>query len=629
MSQPTARALAGAVVLLAAGAGVVGIGPLTAARASGSCAPVDVPGGDWPTFGHDLANSRSQPLEDAIDVQAAPTLAPAWTFRASDTGGSGGFTGTPVVADGCVFVGSDAGYIYALNADTGDVVWNTTSPAGGVNATLAVSGGRVFGLMSRVGSPGVFALDEATGVLDWQASLDDQAGSDAYASPVVYGGYVFAGWSGSAAETATDDTQRAAFQGGYDIFDAATGALVHKQYTIHAPNDPADDLAGGSIWSTAAVDTDTGFLYVGTGNPFNPHNEDPKTNAIIKVDMRAASATFGQIVGWYHGTVDTYEQVNGLPCVDFPGNPPPWYPQGVGSCAQIDLDFGASPNIFTVNGKKYVGDGQKSGIYHAVDPDTMAKQWSTVLGPPAFVGGIVGTAAFDADTGSLYGPVTPGGYEWGVNASTGAPKWVTPTADGAHYGDQAAYAHGVVYSTDAAGFLDAFDAATGAIVLHLPVDAGSPGASLGAGPAVARHAVYAPAGGSVSAFRAGGTPVVRPPTAPTVGPLPADPVIVSGPGSQFTGYATPAVVVPQGNGATYVNGDAIAHDVQADGVFGSDTNPWCAPNGFALGHCPAFWTPVIGLGKSVPVQGVLGLTPGTYPFTCSIHPGMKGSLIVQ
>ncbi|MDQ1444556.1 MAG: hypothetical protein QOI20_1020 [Acidimicrobiaceae bacterium] len=603
---------------------------LQPAHAAASCAPAQHVGGDWPSFGHDLANTRSQPDEHVIGVQQAPTLKPAWTFQSAAAGGSGGITGTPVVADGCVFTGTDGGWVHALNADTGEVVWSRQITLGGVNASLTVVGGKVYGLTSRTGAPGAFALDEATGAVSWTRVLDTQPGADAYASPVVFGGVVLAGWSGGAAELGSNEAERYAFQGGYVLLDAATGAVVRKQYTVHPPNLPADDLAGGAIWSTAAVDTDTGYAYVGTGNPFNPANQDTKTDAILKIDLdKTRTATFGRIVGHYQGNVDEYfTEFSSAPCVDIPGNPAPWYPQGGGSCFDSDMDFGASPNIFTVDGKKLVGDGQKSGVYHAVDATTMAPAWKSVVGAPTAIGGIVGTAAWDG--ASLVGPVTTGGYLWSIDGR-GGPRWASPTADGAHWGHQVSVANGVAYTTDSAGFLNGYDAKTGALLLHSPIDSSTANASLGAGVSVARNSVYAPAGGALSAFRPQALPVAVPdlPTPPGGGGggAPAvNPVILSGPGAFITNYATPAMVVQQGGSVTYVNADATAHDVQAYGVYGPDTNRWC--EGAEPGKCPAFWTPLIGLSGTSPVYGVSALKPGQYPFYCSLHPGMKGTLVV-
>jgi polyvinyl alcohol dehydrogenase (cytochrome) len=630
------RAALGAALLtgLALPAVPLVTGPLAlpAARAAGACAPAvvagTVGGGEWRSFGHDLSNTRSQELETGIGPTQAATLAPAWSFSVAD---GGSVTGTPVVADGCVFTGSDGGTVYAVNADTGDLVWAQKLPvAGGVNSSLTVDGGRVYGLESHGGGPEAFALDQATGAVLWHTQLDNQQGSDAYASPVVYNGMVFAGFSGGAAELSSSEDERYPFQGGFLLLDAATGNVIKKTWTIHPPKDPNDEFAGATIWSTGAVDTDTGFLYVGTGNPFNPRAQHENADAVIKVDLRTDSATFGQIVDRYQGTVDQYfGPLASTPCVDIPGNPPPWYPQGAGQCADIDLDFGASPNIFAIGGKKVVGAGQKSGVYHAFSPDDMSKPvWTSIVGAPSAVGGIVGTAALSG--GSLVGPVTvPGGYLWSLSQSAGSVRWATPVGDGAHWGHQVSAANGVAYTTDTGGFLDAFDVATGAPLLHHLVGSGA-AASLGAGVSIARHTVYAPAGGVVSAFRPSALPVPVP-SAPVLpgggGPAAAGPVVVSGPSAAVTGWATPVVPVPQGSGLTYVSADPIRHDVQAL-VPGPDTNPWCGAQGFPPGQCPLFWSPQIGVGGSTPVSGVASLPPGQYPFYCSLHPGMQGTVVV-
>src|SRR4051794_19603818 len=120
--------------------------------------------------GQNLRSDRSQPAEKVMDAVAAATLQPAWTFDANrwTHATNNEVTGYPVVDNGCVFVGSSTGkdangahrpgYVFALNADNGDVVWET-KVAGGVYATVAVDSGVVYAFVSRIGSPYVVALD--------------------------------------------------------------------------------------------------------------------------------------------------------------------------------------------------------------------------------------------------------------------------------------------------------------------------------------------------------------------------------------------------------------------------------------------------------------------------------------
>ena len=241
------------------------------------------------------------------------------------------------------------------------------------------------------------AIDQRSGEVLWESQIDDQPGSDVYSSPVYFDDMIFTGWSGGSAELG-DEADRYAFQGGFAIFDADTGELLKKTYSIRPPDKnpekPKDDFAGGAVWATAAVDEKTGLAYVGAGNPFRPQAEHKHTNAILQVDLNRGSRTFGEIVGSYKGTPDEY--VPGwdqLPCYDIPDNPPPYYPQGIGECGDLDMDFGSSPNLFKFDGKTVVGEGQKSGIYHVVDAKTMKREWTQIVGPPSAVGGIVGSPA--------------------------------------------------------------------------------------------------------------------------------------------------------------------------------------------------------------------------------------------
>lgn len=101
--------------------------------------------------------------------------------------------------------------------------------------------------------------------------------------------------------------------------------------------------------------------------------------------------------------------------------------------------------------------------------------------------------------------------------------------------------------------------------------------------------------------------------------------IVAAPGAWLSTFATPAVVVEADGPLTFTNTDLMHHDVLST-TAGSDDRPWCGA--YAEGRCPLFWTPLISLGEETPVLGLDQLDPGTvYPFYCSLHPGMTGTLV--
>ncbi len=144
------------------------------AAEAATCADAAHPGGDWQGYGHDYSNTRHQEKETAIGPLDAPILSPAWALKTE-----GEISGTPAVVDGCLYVGTTAGFVYAVNADTGEPVWTAEVPDGGViNASLYVSGGRVFAAVARDSAPYLIALDQADGTLLWKRQLDSQPGSE-------------------------------------------------------------------------------------------------------------------------------------------------------------------------------------------------------------------------------------------------------------------------------------------------------------------------------------------------------------------------------------------------------------------------------------------------------------------
>jgi glucose dehydrogenase len=85
---------------------------------------VELPGSEWSTHGGDLYNRRYSPLE-AINVDTIKDLKPAWTTSL----GSGiefKYSGeaTPLVADGVMYVTTGANDVLALDAITGEMLWD-------------------------------------------------------------------------------------------------------------------------------------------------------------------------------------------------------------------------------------------------------------------------------------------------------------------------------------------------------------------------------------------------------------------------------------------------------------------------------------------------------------------------
>jgi outer membrane protein assembly factor BamB len=167
---------------------------------------------DWPLFRADEARTGF------TAEQAYPPLSPAWSFDVQ-----GDVVGSPVVYDGIVYVGARSGSIYALNAYTGELIWDYSSDDW-VDAAPAVSSGTVY----AAGRDGrLYALNRLTGEMLWWAQL----GAPSVSSPLVLNGRVYVGCG------APSKKVRA--------FDAATGALLwEKQAAQPVDSAPSTDGAG-------------------------------------------------------------------------------------------------------------------------------------------------------------------------------------------------------------------------------------------------------------------------------------------------------------------------------------------------------------------------------------------------
>jgi polyvinyl alcohol dehydrogenase (cytochrome) len=466
------------------------------------CAPADHGGGDWRNYGGTLDNARDQALEDKISADTVGELGLDWAFSASEVQpGAGGFHNTPIVADGCLYLATNAGWVFSVNADTSELNWrrhlqgNASSLIGGViTGSVAVGNGLVYVGVSKSAAPYLAALDQLTGDVVWTRTLDDTDSALLVSSPVLYddGRLVFQGFMGA------ESTSTA--RGGYAIYDAVTGEELANEYTI-SDADYEQGYRGASIWSTAAVDPDTDAIYVGTGNPASKRLEHRHSNALIKIDGQLGSDTFGQIVSAYKGNPDQY--VDGLDrqpvCDNFGDQIVVVWSQ---ACLQMDLDFGASPNLFTdAQGRKVVGALQKSGVYHAVWADNLQRAWTTVVGGPGVP--LNSSSAAVAD-GRIFVAAQPPSQIWGLQVSDGRPDWVQPIADGLHY-QSTSVANGVVYTVDLYGNLLGFAADSGTPVLRRPVtlDVGqltTDGAN-SSGIAIARNTLYVAVSDYVLAYR--------------------------------------------------------------------------------------------------------------------------------
>jgi polyvinyl alcohol dehydrogenase (cytochrome) len=444
---------------------------------------------DWPVYGHDLANSRDGGQEGPTPAQI-PTLKQAWSF----TSQSGDFTGTPAVAAGVLVAGDFSGTVYALDAVTGKVRWskNLGEPINGSAAidTAAPGGATVFVPLAHVGGPRLAALALSDGHVRWNTELTNQPKSSVYGSPTFWNGTVYIGTSGPNGD---DSSAR----GTVVALNEGTGAVRWRTFTVPENRD------GGPVWSTPAIDTATGRLYVGAGNAYHGTAADT-TDAILALD-----ASTGAILGHYQAVAgDAF-------AADNPAGP--------------DADFGASPNLFTApNGTAVVGEGGKDGVYYTLDRSTMQLVWKATVGTPAPTGGFLGSTVFDG--ARIYGVDVATGKVAALNRD-GNSAWTSIDGGAPQFAPVAA-GHGVLYTVSPGGMLNARDSASGMVLNKFSLG----GPSFG-GVSVTGQAVYVSVGtgpppspapqqagsGSIIAFGDTSKSGVKP--GPNPGPRPTRPRI--------------------------------------------------------------------------------------------------------
>lgn len=115
--------------------------------------------GDWPMYARDKRNWGRNPVSEG----SVTAVEPRWVV---ETGGS--VRSSPAVVDGTVYVGSDDGHLYAIDATDGTVAW-TVETGGPIVSSPAVAGQTVY-----VGSDDatLYAISTNTAEIRWTYGID-------------------------------------------------------------------------------------------------------------------------------------------------------------------------------------------------------------------------------------------------------------------------------------------------------------------------------------------------------------------------------------------------------------------------------------------------------------------------
>src|SRR4030095_7183326 len=244
-------------------------------------------------WGNDLRNTRSQTATAAgLTPAQVSRLQLKWAF---------GFPGATAlyaqtIYDGRLYVSSNAGYVYSLDANSGCVHWAFRAQAAvrssftigrisRTNARLAIFFGDIRGT--------AYALDASTGVVIWKTLTDPHPLARITGTPALNDGRLYVPVTSlEEPEAGQSNYACCTFRGFVAALDAGTGKEIWKTYTIAEPakvvgkNSLGKDMlapAGAGVWVTPTLDVRRRALYVTTGNAFS--GTPSTSNAVMAFNM--------------------------------------------------------------------------------------------------------------------------------------------------------------------------------------------------------------------------------------------------------------------------------------------------------------------------------------------------------
>jgi polyvinyl alcohol dehydrogenase (cytochrome) len=464
----------------------------------------------WAGWGVDVRNTRFQPAAAAgLDREKVKGLKLKWAFGFP---GAAATFGQPTSFAGTVFVGSEDGTVYALDAATGCSWWTFRASATVKTAISVGDNGHTAFFGDTNGY--VYAVRVSDGSLVWRVHPESHPAARITGSPLLLGTTLYVPISSGEEGAAADPHYPCCtFRGSLVALDTASGKQIWKSFSIDETPKPTQQgpqgvqysgPSGAAIWSPPTADLKRHIIYVATGNNYSsPATET--SDAVIAVDMRTGRKL-------WHRQLTPQDLWNSGCVAEQKGNCPETHGD--------DFDFGAPPILKTLSdGRDVLLLAQKSGVVYALDPDRRGKLlWQSRVGHGGLLGGIQWGGAADGRnayfTLSDYSDTDPfaGGGLFALNLRTGKQVWYAAPPKPQcvkEYGCSAAQMApptviaGIVFAGSLDGHLRAYDARNGTVIWDFDTDREfgttnglkAHGGSLnGAGPAVVSGMVYVNSG---------------------------------------------------------------------------------------------------------------------------------------
>ena len=274
--------------------------------------------GDWLSYGRDYGEQRFSPLTQ-VNKKTIKDLELAWSF---DMYTNRGLEASPIVVDGIMYMTGSWSVVFAVDAVTGEEIWSYDPEVPGdwarkaccdvVNRGVAVYEGAVF-VATLDGY--LVALNAENGEVIWRKNtiIDRTRSYTITGAPRVANGRVFIGNGGG----------EYGVRGYVTAYDTKTGEEDWRFFTV--PGDPTKpfehpemELAaktwkggewwkiggGGTVWNSIVydADTDTVFLGVGNGSPWTRTIRSPGGGDNLFLSAIVALNASNGEMRWYYQT---------------------------------------------------------------------------------------------------------------------------------------------------------------------------------------------------------------------------------------------------------------------------------------------------------------------------------------
>jgi polyvinyl alcohol dehydrogenase (cytochrome) len=437
-----------------------------------------------------LNNTRFQTGKAAnLSPAAVSRLELKWAFGLPITTSA---YSQPVVANGKLFIGSDSGFMYALDPTTGCVYWSFQATAGirstPMIAPVKAGSSQTAAFFGDIRG-NMYALDTSNGELLWTGLVDPHPLSRITAGVRVYDGRVYMSVASlEEPESGSFTYKCCTFRGMVAVFDAATGKQIWKTYTLPPATPQVTSTgikfmgpSGAGVWGMVTLDPKRRAVYLSTGNAFSAPDVGG-SDAVMAMNMDTGKILWTKQT--IHGDVRSSGNCRQL---QSGSTVPPGFPRGAARrpganapatpriaktrqeagfpadyyCPEEqvnpDWDFSAGTMLVDLpSGKSLVVAGQKSGMVWAFDPDKNGELvWSSDIsrGEIVFGGATDGEKAYFGMRGGALAAIrlSDGLEQWGF--------WIDPQPSmKRHTGISAAVSviPGVVFTCGLDGMLRAF-----------------------------------------------------------------------------------------------------------------------------------------------------------------------------